>query len=61
MKMFKIISLFLSGILLSANIFSQDSPQPDLSKAWSLQQCIEYAQLNNLQIKQPYQNQHKYQ
>ena len=39
--------LFLSWVLLSSSLFSQDQGKP-----WSLQQCIEYALKNNIQVKQ---------
>jgi outer membrane protein len=40
-------SLFLFWILVSAPLFSQDKATP-----WTLQQCIEYALKNNIQVKQ---------
>src|ERR1035437_191256 len=41
------ISLFLFWMLVSAPLFSQDKGKP-----WTLQQCIEYALKNNIQVKQ---------
>jgi len=54
MKSRKIIHAFLIflGVVFSGKIISQNSTEVDLTKPWTLQQCIEFAQLNNLQIKQ---------
>ena len=52
MRLHKFFLVFTYGVIFCGNLFSQENTQPDLSKPWTLQQCVEYALVNNLQIKQ---------
>ena len=52
-NMKKIINLLaLSMVMISQGAMAQDTASPSDAKKWSLQECLDYALANNLQLKQ---------